>query len=117
MTPENSDQILKMMKYISERVGGNCIRFQAAEEVHHGDYVLITAGGGGDCPSTSCCSELGRTGNRPQFLNLDPACMQNSTVVHELVHTLGTETRNVMWFGSVTTPRSRLVIVVFINFE
>ena len=76
---------------ISAAVGGDCITFEQVGENLQGDYVLITAGGGGDCPSTSCCSELGRTGNRPQFLNLDPACMQNSTVVHELVHTLGTE--------------------------
>ena len=91
VTAEHSNIILQMMQYISERVGGDCIRFREAAEDHLGVYVKITAGGGRDCPSSSCCSELGRTGNTPQILNLDPdACMHNSTVVHELVHTLGT---------------------------
>ena len=91
MTSANAKKVLDVMDYLEERVGGSCIKFRAVDD-HHGDYVLITAGGGGECASVNCCSELGRTGSRPyQVLNLEPRkCMQNSIVVHELLHTLGT---------------------------
>ena len=78
ITAEQRKMIEDMMEYIQQRVGGDCIQFRPGGP-DDGDYVRITANGGGAC-----------TGRRPQVLNLDPqACMTNATVVHELLHTLG----------------------------
>ena len=56
------------------------------------DYVLISDDGCGvpGLSGSSCFSHLGRMRlGRPQCLNLDQTCLNNKTIVHELLHTLG----------------------------
>ena len=79
-----------VMEHLKTRLGG-CVGFDLVAGDPMGDWVLVTATGGGKCLSKSCCSELGHTRGRPQVLQLDPeGCMHNVTITHELLHTIGT---------------------------
>ena len=46
---EHAQQVEAVMAHLTERLGDGCLSFERAGEDHFGDYVLITAGGGGDC--------------------------------------------------------------------
>eukprot|EP00092_Neocalanus_flemingeri_P093457 GFUD01118785.1.p1 GENE.GFUD01118785.1~~GFUD01118785.1.p1 ORF type:complete len:357 (-),score=111.86 GFUD01118785.1:58-1128(-) len=65
----------------------SCISFEDRERKFGPDYVLITAEG------SDCFSQLGRTGG-PQRLNLGSACLTPEIVLHELVLTLGLDTKS-----------------------
>ena len=96
---EHAQQVEAVMAQLTERLGDGCLTFERAGEDHFGDYVLITAGGGGDCsrlvlfffhwdkngtPLNLQLELLFRV--RSQFLKLDPtSCMDNGTVAHELL--------------------------------
>eukprot|EP00092_Neocalanus_flemingeri_P002387 GFUD01002553.1.p1 GENE.GFUD01002553.1~~GFUD01002553.1.p1 ORF type:complete len:448 (+),score=77.44 GFUD01002553.1:123-1466(+) len=86
----NMDKVRQMMTYIETTVqdseGQSCIIFE--ENQSKIDFVLITADGGGISSGTKCFSQLGRAGGK-QILNLDLSCLNNFTIVHELVHSLG----------------------------
>jgi len=83
-------KVRKMMDYL-ENTLDKCIEFVEASGPST-DYVIVSDDCCGDAgfPGDMCYSHLGRlTRGKPQCVNLDRTRLEDNTIVHELLHTLG----------------------------